>query len=166
MERYAGQYPGTSLFVRPIYDSSSWTPAALDLAILTDTGCAPSASQTGVDRASVEAVPTVARKFSFARRRARPTPGTRRRNPQEERNPATLDKHCRQGSACSTVMARTATLISDCPSRAHMSGPGAEGNELPHGEQPAQSFSAARARGLTATRTQGRRLLQAMIRPN
>jgi len=38
MERYAGQYPGTPLFVRPIYDSSSWTPAALDLAILTDTG--------------------------------------------------------------------------------------------------------------------------------
>jgi hypothetical protein len=38
IERYTEQHPGTPLFVRPIYDSSSWTPAALDLAILTDTG--------------------------------------------------------------------------------------------------------------------------------
>jgi hypothetical protein len=38
MERYAEQHPRTPLLVRPIYDGSSWTPAALDLAILTDTG--------------------------------------------------------------------------------------------------------------------------------
>lgn len=38
IERYAERHPGTPLFVRPIYDSSSWTPAALDLAILMDTG--------------------------------------------------------------------------------------------------------------------------------
>jgi hypothetical protein len=38
MERYAERHPGTPLFVRPIYDSSSWTPAALDLAILMETG--------------------------------------------------------------------------------------------------------------------------------
>lgn len=38
MERYAERHPGTPLFVRPIYDTNTWTPAALDLAILMKTG--------------------------------------------------------------------------------------------------------------------------------
>jgi hypothetical protein len=38
MERFAERHPGTPLFVCPIYDANSWTPAALDFAILTDTG--------------------------------------------------------------------------------------------------------------------------------
>jgi hypothetical protein len=38
MERYAERHPGTPLFVRPIYDANTWTPAALDLAILMKTG--------------------------------------------------------------------------------------------------------------------------------
>ena len=37
MERYAERHPGTPLFVRPIYDANTWTPAALDLAILMKT---------------------------------------------------------------------------------------------------------------------------------
>lgn len=38
MERYAERHPGTPLFVCPIYDADSWTPTALDFAILPDTG--------------------------------------------------------------------------------------------------------------------------------
>ncbi len=38
MERYAERHPDTPLFVRPIYDTNGWTPAALDFAILTATG--------------------------------------------------------------------------------------------------------------------------------
>jgi hypothetical protein len=38
MERYAAHHPGTPLFVRPVYDTDSWTPAELDHAILTSQG--------------------------------------------------------------------------------------------------------------------------------
>lgn len=38
MERYAERHSGAPLFVRPIYDTNTWTPAALDLAILMKTG--------------------------------------------------------------------------------------------------------------------------------
>ncbi len=36
MEFYAALNPGTPLFVRPIYDSQTWVPAALDYALLLD----------------------------------------------------------------------------------------------------------------------------------
>ncbi|HXP37228.1 MAG TPA: hypothetical protein VN817_05625 [Solirubrobacteraceae bacterium] len=38
MERYTERNPDTPLFVRPIYDTGRWTPAALDFAVLTATG--------------------------------------------------------------------------------------------------------------------------------
>jgi hypothetical protein len=38
MERYAATHPGTPLFVRPTYDGGGWTPAALELGLLLDTG--------------------------------------------------------------------------------------------------------------------------------
>jgi hypothetical protein len=38
MERYAALQPGTPLFVRPIYDTPSWVPAALDHGVLTKGG--------------------------------------------------------------------------------------------------------------------------------
>jgi hypothetical protein len=38
VERYAANHPGTPLFVRPLYDSESWVPVALDQAILTSQG--------------------------------------------------------------------------------------------------------------------------------
>jgi len=37
MERHAACHLGTPMFVRPIYDTSDWTPAELDFAILKDT---------------------------------------------------------------------------------------------------------------------------------
>jgi hypothetical protein len=36
MERYAALNPGTPLFVRAIYESSTWVPAALDYGLLRD----------------------------------------------------------------------------------------------------------------------------------
>jgi hypothetical protein len=38
MERYAAHHPGTPLFIRPVYDARSWTPAEIDHAILTSRG--------------------------------------------------------------------------------------------------------------------------------
>jgi len=38
MERYAAHHPGTPLFVRPVHDTRSWTPAEVDHAILTSRG--------------------------------------------------------------------------------------------------------------------------------
>jgi catechol 2,3-dioxygenase-like lactoylglutathione lyase family enzyme len=38
MERYAAGNPRTPLFVRPIYDTDTWTPTELDHAILTRDG--------------------------------------------------------------------------------------------------------------------------------
>jgi hypothetical protein len=38
MERHAALHPGTPLFVRPIYDTPGWTPAALHHGLLTADG--------------------------------------------------------------------------------------------------------------------------------
>jgi len=36
MERQIIAYPGTPLFVRPIYDDTSWVPTLIDYGVLVD----------------------------------------------------------------------------------------------------------------------------------
>jgi hypothetical protein len=38
MERLAIERPGTSLFVRPLYDDGSWVPALIDYGVMVETG--------------------------------------------------------------------------------------------------------------------------------